>query len=422
MSIKKINNWIAGIFSLLAIITFISLTLANYYRNEQVKILDVQLKSLMLSHQLSEGSDFLTNTVRAFSATGDSNYDDLFSEEVNVKRSRDKAVAGLSNLGATSNELGLIEKAKNNSDKLINLENQAFAAGRSGDLDLARKLVYGDQYRNEKAKIMDPIHEFQKSIESRLEQEVKTISWRADTSLKFSFIIVFIMVFMVFLSQVLFYGRKVVVPLVRLNKIVSDLTVEKKDAELGQFNDSSEISALARTINDFHSNAVVAADMQKLRLHIAEITAELYKAKDLSELTQTVMTNISTLLGVRYGLLYVCDHIESRLELMGGYGVPIEDIGKEVYFGEGLVGQCAVTQKIIQMNSPPDNYINVSSAIGSAPLKYILIQPLVLNKRLLGVIEIASFRKFDEKDRTALEEICFALAMSIGMLSVNQRY
>jgi len=180
--------------------------LANYYRNEQVKILDVQLKSLMLSDQLSEGSDFLTNTVRAFSVTGDPNYDDLFTEEVNIKRSRDKAVDGLRKLGATSNELALIEKAKRNSDKLINLENEAFKAGRSGKLELASKLVYGPTYLSEKAKIMGPIHDFQKDIALRLADEVKEISWRADTSLLAAFIIVFTMVLIVFLSQVLFYG------------------------------------------------------------------------------------------------------------------------------------------------------------------------------------------------------------------------
>ena len=66
MSIKIINKWIVLVFTIFAIITFFSLAMANYYRNNQVKILDVQLRSLLLSHQLSEGSDFLTNTVRSF--------------------------------------------------------------------------------------------------------------------------------------------------------------------------------------------------------------------------------------------------------------------------------------------------------------------------------------------------------------------
>jgi hypothetical protein len=143
MSIKTVNKWILAVLSFLAIITFISLLLAHHYRNVQLRFFDVQLKSLGLSHQLSEGSDLLSNMVRTFAATGDPIYDELFTQEVNVTRSRDKAVLELRKLGATTNELALIEKAKLSSDELIKLENQAFKAGRSGNLELARQLVLG---------------------------------------------------------------------------------------------------------------------------------------------------------------------------------------------------------------------------------------------------------------------------------------
>lgn len=420
MSIKIINKWIVLVFTIFSILTFLSLWLANYYRNEQVKILDVQLKSLMLSDQLSEGSDFLTNTVRAFSVTGDPNYDDLFAEEVNIKRSRDKAVDGLRKLGATSNELALIEKAKRNSDKLINLENEAFKAGRSGKLELASKLVYGPTYLSEKAKIMGPIHDFQKDIALRLADEVKEISWRADTSLLAAFIIVFTMVLIVFLSQVLFYGRRVVRPLVCLNEVVSDLTIEKRDSNFDIFNDSSEISTLAKSINSFHSNAIIASDFQKIKLHIAELSSELYKAKDLVELTEIVMTDISSFLGVRYGLLYIANQEQQSLELIGGYGVPIQELGKKVLFGESLVGQCALNKAPVLMSNPPKNYVRIYSSIGSALANCILIQPLILNKRLLGVIELAAFRKFDDNDQAIIAEISLALAMSIELLKPKE--
>ena len=417
MSIKIINKWIVLVFTIFAVITFFSLAMANYYRNNQVKILDVQLRSLLLSHQLSEGSDFLTNTVRSFAATGDSNYDKAYSTEVNVDRNRDKAVDGLRKLGATANELALIEKAKNNSDKLIGLETEAFTAGRSGNLQLARELTYGPLYLSEKAKIMDPIHQFQKDIELRLADEVKEISWLADTSLFAAFIIVFVMVMMVLLAQIFFYGRRVVKPLVRLNEVVSDLTIEKRESDLSAFNDSSEISTLAKTINGFHANAIVAADYQKIKLHIAELSGELYKAKDFSELTEIVMTDISSFLGVRHGLLYVADQEKQSLELAGGYGVPIQEIGKKVQFGEGLVGQCALNKVPILMNTPPENYIKIYSSTGSAEANCVLIQPLILNRRLLGVIELAAFSQFDEDDQIIMEEIGMALAMSIGLLT-----
>ena len=58
---------------------------------------------------------------------------------------------------------------------------------------MARNLTYGPTYLIEKAKIMNPTHQFQKDIELRLADEVREISWWADTSLFAAFVIVFVM-------------------------------------------------------------------------------------------------------------------------------------------------------------------------------------------------------------------------------------
>jgi putative methionine-R-sulfoxide reductase with GAF domain len=57
------------------------------------------------------------------------------------------------------------------------------------------------------------------------------------------------------------------------------------------------------------------------------------------------------------------------------------------------------------------------SATGSASPVCILIQPLILNQTVLGVIELAAFRQFDENDKLILSELSLALAMSIELLS-----
>lgn len=416
MSIKTVNKWILAVLSFLAIITFISLLLAHHYRNVQLRFFDVQLKSLALSHQLSEGSDLLSNMVRTFAATGDPIYDELFTQEVNVTRSRDKAVLELRKLGATTNELALIEKAKLSSDELIKLENQAFKAGRSGNLELARQLVFGASYLNEKAKIMGQINEFQKNIELRLAEQVKEVRWRANISSILAFVMVFVMILMGLIAQILFYSRKVVGPLVRLNDAVLDLSIQKRDTGLDVFNDGSEVSILAKSIKDFHWSAVLDSDLQQIRMRIAEITVEIYKAHDLQELTQIVMANMSVFLGVHYGLLYVTEKNGQYLKLVGGYGLPIEDIDRNIHFGEGLVGQCATNKAPIQINKVPENYVKIVSATGSASPVCILIQPLILNQTVLGVIELAAFRQFNENDKLILSELSLALAMSIELL------
>jgi nitrate/nitrite-specific signal transduction histidine kinase len=264
---------------------------------------------------------------------------------------------------------------------------------------------------------MAPIQDFQKKIELRLLEEVKKAGWRANASLVFAFFMVFTMVFLVIVGQVFFYSRRVVSPLVRLNEAVSHLTIQEKEDKLLEFDDGSEISVLAQSIKYFHHNAILAGELQQFRLRIAEITVELYKAQDLATLTQTAMNQISLFLDVHHGLLYVADEEEQCLTLMGGYGVSVDNVGQKVVLGEGLVGQCALSKAPMQMNNPPENYIKIASATGSAIPACILIQPLILNNHLLGVIELAAFRQFNENDQMALAEISLALAMSIEILS-----
>ena len=152
-------------------------------------------------------------------------------------------------------------------------------------------------------------------------------------------------------------------------------------------------------------------------MRIAEITIELYSAHDLQELTQIAMANMSVFLGVHYGLLYVTEKNGQYLKLVGGYGLPIEDIDRNIHFGEGSVGQCATNKAPIQINKVPENYVKIVSATGSASPVCILIQPLILNQTVLGVIELAAFRQFDENDKLILSELSLALAMSIELLS-----
>src|SRR5262249_1868537 len=95
------------------------------------------------STQLAAGSDRLTAAVRAYAATGERRHYDAFQRELNVDRNRDVAVEGLRQIGLDAQELALINRAKQNSDDLVHLENEAFAAIAANDVPRAIKIVYG---------------------------------------------------------------------------------------------------------------------------------------------------------------------------------------------------------------------------------------------------------------------------------------
>ena len=80
--------------------------------------------------------------------------------------------------------------------------------------------------------------------------------------------------------------------------------------------------------------------------------------------------------------------------------------------GEGLPGQVAKNKTIMNIEHIPENYIIVSG-LGSGYPKNLLIVPLLLNKETIGVIELASFKKFDDQTEWTIKNLAKIIANSI---------
>lgn len=107
-------------------------------------------EKLLLSNaiQLREGSQYLTQEVRAYAVTGDKEHYDNYWNEVNTTKSRDSAIAAMKSIGITTEEAEMIDKIGNKSNSLIPLEEEAMDAVDSGDLDKAVSYVYGSEYQS----------------------------------------------------------------------------------------------------------------------------------------------------------------------------------------------------------------------------------------------------------------------------------
>ncbi|WP_455231248.1 hypothetical protein [Geopseudomonas aromaticivorans] len=162
---------------------------------------------------LADSSELLTNAVRAYAVTGDEHYRQLFQSELDTFRSREKAVERLQALRAAPTELDLIAQAKHNSDQLLHLERQAFAAMVGGDRQTALALVYGVDYVQAKDAIMSPLDEARHLIDTRLRERIALLANQAQLVDAVALGLLIVTVLVVLASLQLFYRRRLITPL-----------------------------------------------------------------------------------------------------------------------------------------------------------------------------------------------------------------
>jgi methyl-accepting chemotaxis protein len=98
---------------------------------------------------------------------------------------------------------------------------------------------------------------------------------------------------------------------------------------------------------------------------------------------------------------------------------------KKVYveenFAEGIIGQAFLEKAAVYLTEVPDDFVRVTSGLGEANPTCILVQPLIYNENVYGVLEIASFREMAAHELDFIERLAESLASAIASLKVNQQ-
>ncbi|MBV8322237.1 MAG: response regulator, partial [Hyphomicrobiales bacterium] len=89
--------------------------------------------------------------------------------------------------------------------------------------------------------------------------------------------------------------------------------------------------------------------------------------------------------------------------------------------GEGLVGQCALEKQKIHITNAPPNYIRISSGLGDAPPQSIIVLPVVFEGQVKGVLELASFDRFNPTHQAFLDQLTESIGIVLNTIEANMR-
>jgi two-component system sensor histidine kinase/response regulator len=153
---------------------------------------------------------------------------------------------------------------------------------------------------------------------------------------------------------------------------------------------------------------------------VAELAPKLQNAQTFETLSRVLLSGLAERMPLGQGSVYQADNAARRLLLCSGFARQDEvPLAAGIGFGEGLVGQCAVEQKMIRLDHPTPGYLRVESVLGGCDPTVVLILPVVNNSVLLGVIELAFMAEPDTADQSLLDSLLPMLALCMEIIARN---
>lgn len=125
------------------------------------------------------------------------------------------------------------------------------------------------------------------------------------------------------------------------------------------------------------------------------------------------------------GGLYILNDEEPNnqfIELISLFAFDIKKFEKQrIRPGEGLLGQTFLEKETTLLNQAPDEYIRITSGLGGANPKSILIVPLKVDQDVYGLVELASFDEYQEHEVSFVEKLAETIASTLASVKAAQR-
>jgi two-component system sensor histidine kinase/response regulator len=214
--------------------------------------------------------------------------------------------------------------------------------------------------------------------------------------------------------------RRIVKPIHALEGSVKSVAAGDYAQEVPFIQASDETGGLARSIDVLKRGAAAMDEQRWVKATASKIIGDLQGATALGDFGERLVSGLVPVLGGGVAGFYVFE--DGRLLRIGAYGLAgPKDSNQTFAIGEGLIGECAKERKPITLTHLPPDYLRIASGVGAAPPVQAVAYPFSSKETLLGVLELATFRAFDSREKNLLEELLPVVTMSLEVLQRNLR-
>jgi CheY-like chemotaxis protein/HAMP domain-containing protein len=189
-----------------------------------------------------------------------------------------------------------------------------------------------------------------------------------------------------------------------------------------------EVAALKDNINEMIRNLKDTtqknSEQDWLKTNLAKFSRMLQGQRDLTNVGRMVLSELCPVVTAQHAEFYVFDGDKepAQLTLLASYASEGKEVlGKRIGLGQGLVGQCALEKQKVLLNNLPPDYVKISSGLGEAPPRSVLVLPLVFEGQVKGVLELASLEGFNPTHQAFLEQLTESIGIVLNTIEANMR-
>lgn len=147
--------------------------------------------------------------------------------------------------------------------------------------------------------------------------------------------------------------------------------------------------------------------------------------EDIRQIGDKIIATLVSYTRSNQGALYLLnddDATNKYLELISLFAFDTRKFEtQKIKPGEGILGQTFLEKETTHLMDMPDEYIRITSGLGGANPKSLLMVPLKIDQTVYGVVELASFNEYKEHEIKFVERLSETIASTFSSVKSAQR-
>ena len=169
-------------------------------------------------------------------------------------------------------------------------------------------------------------------------------------------------------------------------------------------------------------DAMLLEELAWLRTGQTQLAEHMIGQQVLGTLGRSVLDFLAQYLKVDVAAAYVrADNGSLKRVATYGFTKDLENAAQSFDTAESLVGQAALENRVLQLDQLPAGYLNVSSGLGQAAPRHVLILPVGHDGEVNGVVELGFLRELSARDTEFVRLVAGSIGTSIHSALYRQR-